>query len=102
MIKVSIDGTEKIDQEIDERWINQQINKRNVEGITPCVRVSIFENGVDLVLSSKSCKGTSSGEANFTIRQKRIIDLWTKNHLDKDEFSGGNLNAFLKQMRSLL
>jgi len=91
MIKVSIDGTEKIDNEIDERWINQQVNRRKDEGIALCVRVSIFENGIDLILSSNSCKSGSANNTEFTIRQNRIIDLWKRNHLNTDVFSGDHV-----------
>ena len=102
MIKVSIDGTEKIDQEIDERWINQQINNRKDEGRVPCVIVEIQENGIDMKLSTPNCSHSSGGSREPTINESRILSLWEKNHLISDNFAGGNLVAFMKQLRSVL
>jgi len=102
MIKVSIDGTEKIDNEIDERWIAQQINKRKDEGKTPCVIVEIRENGIDMILSTPNCSHSAGGSRKPTINEERILNLWEKNHLKSDSFAGGNLVAFIKQLREAL
>jgi len=52
MITVRIGETEKELGQVDESWINQQINRRRADGITVCVRVFIKKHDVDMVLST--------------------------------------------------
>lgn len=40
---------------IDESWINQQINRRREDGLSVCVRVSIKESPLNMALSSTGC-----------------------------------------------
>ncbi len=52
MIRVRIGETEKDLQNVDESWINQQINRRRADGISVCVRVIIKDRDLDMALST--------------------------------------------------
>lgn len=48
MIKIKI-GQEKVElSQVDEYWINQQINRRRADGNNLCVRVIIKENDLNV------------------------------------------------------
>ena len=83
--------------EIDEAWINQQINRRQADGRTICVKVHIETHGVNVSLGTPKCPmGPVRREANP--QEREIIDLWDKCGLSREDFTGGNLVAFLKQL----
>ena len=98
MITVRI-GNEERQCPVDPNWINQQIKGRKADGAAPCVRVTIKSTGVDVALASKACgSGSAGGGRAPRPEEQHLIDLWKKHHLDEQDFSGGNLVSFLKQV----
>lgn len=101
MIKIKIGNNTRNFTNADEKWINQQINRRRQDGVTPCVRVIIKEGDLDLSLATPTCGSGRGGRAPYD-HEKEIVDLWEKLGLNKKGISGGKLVAFLKQLRKLL
>lgn len=97
MITVRI-GNEERECPVDPSWVNQQIKGRKESGSTPCVRVTIKSDGVDLALASKACGAGGVGGRRATPREQEVLDLWKRHQLDQADFSGGNLVSFLKQV----
>lgn len=87
--------------EAGESWINQQINRRRAEGQNVCVEVSISTSGLNLRLATPGC-GSGGGGRPPTANERAVLDLWSKLGLLSGDFTGGNLVAFLKQLRRLL
>lgn len=96
MITVRI-GSEERQCPVDPNWVNQQIKGRKADGSTPCVRVTIKTDDVDVVLTSKACGSIGGGGRAPRPPEQELLDLWKKHHLDDADFAGGNLVAFLKQ-----
>lgn len=101
MIKIRIADVEKELASADEQWINQQINRRRADGQTVCVRVTIHEGGLDMVLATPTC-GAGGGGRPPRPDENRVFDLWKKLGLNDESFTGGNVVAFLKQLQHLL
>ena len=101
MIKIRIGEAEKDLASADEHWINQQINRRREEGQTVCVKVTVHEGALDIVLSTATCGGAGGGRPPST-KETAVFGLWKERGLDKADFTGGNLVAFLKQLMRLL
>lgn len=101
MIKIRIADVEKELASADEQWINQQINRRRADGQVVCVRVTIHEDGLNMVLATPTC-GAGGGGRPPSPEERRVFDLWKKRGLDDENFSGGNVVAFLKQLPHLL
>jgi hypothetical protein len=95
------DSAEARYEDTTESWINQQINQRRRDGITPCVRVRIKTPDVDVGLTTPQCGSMGGGRAP-TSREAQIIELWRKRGLVDQEFTGGSVIAFLRQVQSLL
>ena len=96
-IRVEIAGETRSASEADAQWINQQINRRRRDGLAVCVRVTIEDSAIHLTLSTRGCPvGDATRRAN--VEERPIIDLWRKHHLDQDDFTGGDVVAFLKQL----
>jgi len=101
VIEIQINGSKKDIDENYESWVNQQIDNRRKEKQIVCVRVFIKEAYLNLILSSRECPPIR-GYPPHTKREKVIVELWNKCGLNTSDFHGGNLIAFLKQVRKYL
>ena len=97
-IRVRIGETERNHYEVDEHWINQQINRRKHDGQRICVRVFIKDVLLNMILSTSGCHNSCGGDRPPNSQEKRIFDLWKKLGLNMPEFPAGNVTAFLKQV----
>ncbi len=61
MVKIRIGTSERDLREIDESWINQQVNLRRNDGVTVCARVTIHDDMVNMVLSTADCPEMGGG-----------------------------------------
>jgi hypothetical protein len=103
MIEIQIAGSKKSIDEDYESWVNQQINNRRKDGQIVCVRVFIKEDHLNLILSSLECPPKGRPKSSpLTDQEKAIVDLWNKCKLNTSDFHGGNLIAFLEQVRRYL
>lgn len=102
MIKVRIGEEERELVTADEQWINQQINRRRADGQAVCVRVTVRQNGLHMILSTPACGGGGEGGRAPYPQEKEVFDLWDRRGLNDTGFAGGNLVAFLKQLSQLL
>lgn len=95
MISIRIGAEEKaLSSPNLESWINQSINGA---GAQVCVQVRIEQPGVQIVLATPTCpRGIGGRQPNDM--EAFIFDLWDKRGLNRADFQGGNLIAFLKQM----
>lgn len=102
MIKIRIANEERQIDTADVHWINQQINRRREEGHPVCVRVIIREGGLDMILSSANCETGAGGGRPPLPKEKKVFDLWDQRGLSSAHFAGGNLVAFLQQIKQFL
>lgn len=105
MIRIIIGGNERqFDSihDVDESWIAQQVNQRQSDGQNVCVRVFIKQGSVDIQLSTPACSKGGGGGRQPRPQEEAIFDLWKERGLNQTDFSGGNVIAFLKQLRKLL
>lgn len=102
MIRIRIGDVERELASADEHWINQQINRRRADGQTVCVRVTVHEGDLNMVLSTPTCGASGGGGRSPRPQEKEVFDLWNQRGLNDADFTGGNLVAFLKQLKRLL
>ena len=102
MVKIKIGEIEKEWSEVDEHWINQQINRRRADGLTVCVRVIVQKDDLNMILSTPACATSKMRGRTPRPREKELFDLWDKRGLNDADFTGGNLVAFLKQLKNIL
>jgi len=105
MIRIKIGSAERqlsSISDLDESWINQQVNRRKQDGQAVCVDVSIEQNSVNIRLSTPACSKSSGGGRPPNRQEEGIFELWDKHGLNRTDFSGGNVVAFFKQLRKLL
>lgn len=100
MIIVAIGESERSYEDASPHWINEQINRRRNDNFPVCVRVTIKKGAIDMILSTPCCSGGSGGRAPRP-QEQEIFELWDKRHMNNDDFTGGNLVAFLKQIKDL-
>lgn len=99
MITIRIGTEEKDIAQASPDWINQQINRRRDDGQLVCVRVTIREGELNMALSTPTCGPRGGKGRSPTTKEKAIFDLWEKRGLNDASFTGGDLVAFLKQLR---
>jgi hypothetical protein len=96
-VQVEIGGAIRRVSEADPQWINQQINARRRDGVPVCVRVTVEDSGVHLTLPTPGCE-SGGGSRPATAEERPILELWRRHRLDRPGFTGGDLEAFLKQL----
>jgi len=91
-------------RDIDEGWINQQINRRRRDGLTVCVRISIRNDtpDVNLGLATAGCGAAGRGGRPPNPYESKIFDLWDQLGLSKSDFPSEVVVAFLKQLRKII
>lgn len=99
MIRVRIGDVENELNSINESWINQQINRRRADGQNVCVRVIINRGNLNMVLSTPSCP-TEPSNRPPNKDEEDIFNLWERSGLNKQQFTGGNLIAFLQKLKT--
>jgi hypothetical protein len=99
MIRVKIGDSERDLRDATPAWINEQINRRRADGISVCVQVLIDSNPLNLALTTPGCSRIGGGGGRpLNQQESNIVALWERLHLNTQEFTGGNLVAFLKQI----
>src|SRR5688500_13757376 len=100
MVSVRIgDNWERNLNDISESEIIQQINRRRAEGQPVCVRVTITTAQLNMILSTPDCTASGGAGRPPSTQEQEIFDLWARRHLNNRDFTGGNLIAFLQQLR---
>lgn len=99
MIRVRIEDVERELSSVSENWVNQQINRRRADGQSVCARVIIRQDQLNMTLSTPGYPKGSGGRPPNRY-EEQVFDLWGKRGLNKEQFTCGNLIAFLKQLKS--
>lgn len=103
MITVQIAGIERQwdnMNDIEESWVNQHLSRHGVSEQV-CIVVRISTSSMNIVLSTQGC-GSGGGGRPPTEDERPILDLWQKWDLGSKDPKGGNLIAFLRQLRQVL
>ncbi|MCG7962462.1 MAG: hypothetical protein N0E54_07175 [Candidatus Thiodiazotropha taylori] len=98
-VRIIIGTSERGLNDIEPNWINEQIGRRRNEGSPACVRIIIEVGDINLSLATSDCPGSGGVRRKLTRAENEVIDLWGKLNLSEEDFSSGNLVAFLKQLR---
>lgn len=99
MITIRIGDETKSLADASENWITQQINRRHQDGQNVCVEVMVNTSGLNLRLATAGCGSGMVRGRPLVGREIGVVELWEKFGLGDPSFSGGNLIAFLKQLR---
>jgi hypothetical protein len=102
MVLIKIGSSEQRLETLDEGWLQQQIGRRRRDGESVCVRVEIDDAPINIILSTAACASGGGSSRLLTPQEQRVLDLWLKYHLSEPEFQGGELIAFLKQLRRII
>lgn len=101
MIFVKIGNEEFRWDEVDKSWIARAINERRTARESVCVQVRISCDDVSVRLTTPNCGG-GGGNRPPTQDEQEIVDLWNRHGLNKNDFSPGNVLAFLQQVSRLV
>jgi hypothetical protein len=103
MYKIQIGGSEKELSEVSESWISHQVQERRHDGQPVCVRISLKNDCIDMILATPQCGGGGGGVGRQPkCKESEIFALWNDRHLNQNDWAVGNLIAFLKQLRRLI
>lgn len=102
MVTIRIGNDTRRLEDVDESWITQQIGNRQREGLPACVEVRIKTGTLDVSLATPACGSGGTGGRPPRPDEAEIVQVWIKLGLGSEDFSGGNVVAFIKQLRRLL
>lgn len=88
--------------EADAEWIVRQINGRRRDVGHVCVTVSLAVSGVNIGLATPACNSGGGSIRTLNPLEREIVELWKKLGLNGDDFSPGNVVAFVKQVSQRL
>ena len=88
--------------EIDENWINQQINGLRNDRHSTFIRISINEGPVHMSLQTIDCTSSDGGGRMPNNNESKIFDLWKELRLDSKSFNGETLVVFFKRIRNIV
>jgi hypothetical protein len=98
MISVRIGQEERSVDQASDQWINEQLRRRRADGASICAQVILRTDALNMVLSTPQCQGGGRGRPPNE-KERQLLDLWQDRGLNEADFSGGNLIAFLHQVR---
>lgn len=100
MIQIEINGDKHNLSDIQPGRINEQVRKRQDDGVAVCLRVYVQQNNVDVVLSCGDC-GSSSGRGGRRANpdEEKIFSLWDKFGCKEKPINPGKVIAFLNQIK---
>lgn len=102
MVILEIGAAQRPVDRADEEWINQQIDRRRADGQTVCVKITVDQNGLNLMLSTPSCGARGPGGRRPRAREKEIFDLWAQAGLNDPQFTGADVLMFLKRLNAFV
>ena len=97
MSTISIGDAERDLRGADPHWVNEQIRRRQVAGGSPCVRIRVQADGIDIVLMTASCARSGPGGRPPNARERELFDLWDQMRLNETQFDSGWIVAFLQR-----
>lgn len=102
MNTVKIGSDERLINEADAQWINEQINRRRNDLGDVCVVVRINEPEISITLATPSCIGSGGGGRKPNTKESVVLDLWMDRGMNQSDFSGGDLVSFLAQLKRII
>lgn len=101
MISIRINGEERQYSNGIEPWINEQINRRRQNNGIVCTEVNVNMAPLNMLLRTSGCvtSAATGGSRPPTSAEQRIFGLWASLGLNDPNYSGGQVVAFLKQLR---
>jgi hypothetical protein len=88
--------------EIDESWISRQIVGLKDNRLPLCIRVSIQEGSVNLLLATQGCVDSGGGSRVPNRDESKVFELWREMKLDGEDFHPGKFIAFFKRVRNFI
>lgn len=98
MIEVDLNGTRYNASDMNPGWLNEQIRRREDNGVSVCLRVCINRDDVSLSLSWGDC-GKASGGRKPSSEEQGVLAIWNKLDCGTGPINPGKLIAFLNQIQ---
>ena len=97
MISLKIGSEQRTNGDIEERWIAQQIRKRN--GKPVCIKFIIREGDVNARFLSGSCSRSGGGGngPKPNRKERKLFKLWDQKGLNGTNINAGMIISFLKE-----
>lgn len=99
MITIEINDSRQDLSDINPSWINEQVRKREADGLAVCLKIYIKEGNIDLVLSCGDCGAAGGGGRQPNPEEQQIFELWDKFGCSDKPINPGKINAFLSQIK---
>jgi hypothetical protein len=105
MVTVTIDGGERefaSAAQIDEGWVNRQLNRRPAGEAPPCIQVRIRTDRVAMALATEACPASGAPGRSPNPDEHQIYRLWEDRVLSAERTAGGLLIDFLRKVFGML
>jgi hypothetical protein len=79
---------------VTREWVLNQVDRRRAQGIAVCMRVSIRQGSINMVLSTPSCP-TAPTQRKPNEQERKILDRWDRMGLSEEDPTGQDVIEFL-------
>lgn len=97
--RIAIGGIERDVSDASPSWIREHVLALRSRDMDVCVKVSIRAGSLNIGLSTPACSATRFSDRDPNPEEQRILDLWHKRGMDKNDFEIGQLVAFLNEIK---
>jgi hypothetical protein len=101
-VRIKIGNQEHDIAQADSHWIISQIKDQQSDTGSVCVQIVIKKGDVDLQLRSAGCPSTGGGSRQASQQELRILELWEDHSSREKQLNGGEIIAFLNQLKRIL
>lgn len=100
-VEVMINGESRRLENLDESWVNRQVNLSRRGGLPLSIEIVIKAPGVDLSLFTPKRPGPRGSGGGVSREQEEVIEAW-RDLIADPGFPGGRLIAFLKHLKQFI
>ena len=98
MKRIRIGKTDRDLDSADARWIRQHVEDLRGRGESVCVQITLHEGSVNMILSTPACGPSNAKRDEGTRQEEKILQLWRKRNLDRDDFDVRDLIDFVERI----
>lgn len=100
-VTVTFGSSERQDDDITGSWIQDQIKSRERDGLAVCATLRVQGDGIDVRLPVGDCGSSGAGGRAPNLRERAVLEIFSRLRLDSWDRSPGSLIAFARQASRL-
>jgi hypothetical protein len=82
----------------DPNWIQQHVDDLRRRRVGVCVEITLRSGSVNMILATPGCGPTSADRSEPNRQEAKVLELWRKKRLNRDDFDVRDLIDFVERV----